>query len=460
MSPATTPSINPATGVEIARYPLASHQELDAAAARAAAAFSHWRKTPLDQRTKLLDAIATKLLDDRDRLAALMTAEMGKPLAESKAEVEKSASVCRYYAEHAATFLKEEHIPLPDFAVSKVSFQPLGTILAIMPWNYPLWQVFRCAAPILAGGNTLILKHASNVSGCSLAMAELFGEVFPTDVFQAVVATGRDTSQLIADPRIHGVTLTGSTAAGKAVAEQAGKHLKKCVLELGGTDAYVVLADADVKAAAEACAASRLSNAGQSCIAPKRLIVHRSLAAEFEQHIIAAFSAAQQGDPRAQGTTLGPMARADLRDELHGLVEGSVAKGARLALGGQRPDGPGAFYPATVLADVMPGMAAFDEELFGPVAAIIPAESDEEAIALANQSEYGLGGGVFTRDQARGEQLATTELDSGAVFVNGCTRSHTHLPFGGIKSSGYGRELGSFGIREFVNIKTVCVKKG
>lgn len=459
---ATVTSINPATDAVIASYPAvgarAGATELEQVAARSDAAFRSWRQTPLSQRTALLTDLADQLLNNRDQYAGLITAEMGKPMTESLAEIDKSASVCRYYAQNAAAFLAEEHIPLAEFDLAKISYQPLGPILAIMPWNYPFWQVFRCAAPILAAGNTLILKHASNVSGCSLAMADLLGKVFPKDVFQAVVAHSSAVAHLIADPRIQGVTLTGSTAAGKAVAEQAGKHLKKCVLELGGTDAYVVLSDADVDHAADAIAASRLSNAGQSCIAPKRLIVHNSLKGQFEQRMVAAFAAATQGDPTQKTTSLGPMARKDLRAELHQLVSRSVTAGAKLLLGGSMPEGVGAYYPATVLTDVTADMPAFAEELFGPVAVIIGAASDDEAIALANQSEYGLGGGVFTRDKAKGERLATEVLESGASFVNGCVRSHTHLPFGGIKNSGYGRELGAFGIREFVNVKTVCIK--
>jgi succinate-semialdehyde dehydrogenase/glutarate-semialdehyde dehydrogenase len=332
-------------------------------------------------------------------------------------------------------------------------------VLAVMPWNFPFWQVFRFAAPALMAGNAGVLKHASNVCGCALAIEDIFRAAgFPPDIFRTLLVGSRRVDALLAHPRIVAATLTGSTPAGKAVARRAGELLKKTVLELGGSDPYVVLEDADVEAAAAACVASRLINAGQSCIAAKRFIVVDAVRARFEELFVAGMRAAKMGDPLQEDVTVGPQARRDLRDELHEQVERTVAAGARCVLGGTVPPGPGAFYPPTVLLDVRPGMAAFDEELFGPVGAIVPARDEVEAIALANRSVFGLGAAVFTRDAARGERLAARELEAGCCFVNAAVKSDPRLPFGGIKTSGYGRELAAFGIREFVNIKTVYVK--
>jgi len=338
-------------------------------------------------------------------------------------------------------------------------FEPLGVILAVMPWNFPFWQVFRFAAPALMAGNVGVLKHASNVPGCALAIEQVFQQAgFPADVFRTLLIDNRAAKAVIKNKYVKAVTLTGSTAAGQSVAANAGKALKKSVLELGGCDPYLVLADADIEAAAAACATSRLINSGQSCIAAKRFIVVESVLEEFERRFVAHMSAAKMGDPMNEENSIGPQARHDLRDELHDQVQKSIAKGARCLLGGKIPVGPGAYYPPTVLTDVKKGMVAYHEELFGPVASIIPVKNERAAIQVANDSIFGLGAAVFTRDVARGERIAATELEAGCCFVNDFVKSDPRLPFGGIKTSGYGRELSHYGIKEFVNIKTVSVK--
>ena len=398
---------------------------------------------------------AAKLLRDRKSvLAELMADEMGKVLKDGIAEIGKCADCCDYYAENAERFLQKQEIA-SDAEESYVAYDPLGVVLAIMPWNFPFWQVFRFAAPALMAGNVGVLKHASNVSGCALAIQDIFKDAgFPDHAFSTLLVESSRVEQLIRNPAIAAVTLTGSTPAGRSVAATAGSELKKSVLELGGSDAYIVLEDADLDLAVDTCAKSRLINAGQSCIAAKRFIVVKSLYAEFERRYVEKFSAIRYGDPRDAKSDIGPMARTDLRDEVHQQVRKSVEQGARLLIGGVVPDGPGAYYPPTVLGGVTPGMTAFDEEIFGPVAAIIEADDERHAVALANQSVFGLGAAVFTRDKARADRLAR-ELEAGCVFVNALVKSDPRLPFGGVKQSGYGRELSWFGIQEFVNIKTI-----
>jgi succinate-semialdehyde dehydrogenase/glutarate-semialdehyde dehydrogenase len=391
-----------------------------------------------------------------------MTDEMGKTLTEGRAEIEKCAGNCDFYAEHAPAFLSERPVDMGDAhgpaPKAKVAFRPLGTILAVMPWNFPFWQVFRFAAPTLMAGNTAVLKHASNVPGCALAIEDVFREAgFPPNVFRTVLIPGREARAIIEDPAVSAVSLTGSVEAGRQVAAQAGGVLKKCVLELGGSDAYLVLEDIDVPQAAKTAAAARMVNGGQSCIAGKRFIVLAEIREAFEQALVEAMRAYPMADPREEGTKLGPMQSVAARDGVHKQVADSVAKGARLLLGGEVPDRPGAWYPATVLADVRPGMPAHDEEVFGPVAAVIEARDEADAIRIANDSPFGLGSGVLTADLARGEWIATEELEAGMSFVNQNVRSDSRLPFGGVKHSGYGRECGEFGIHEFVNIKTVLV---
>lgn len=422
-------------------------------------AFEGWRKTSLAERAPLMKAAASVLRKRQDELAELMTAEMGKRIVEGRAEIEKCAFNCDHFADHAEHYLAREPI---DLAGPKafVTFNPLGVVLAVMPWNFPFWQVFRFAAPALMAGNGAVLKHASNVPGCALAIESVFREAgFPANLFRAVLAPSRDVRTLIEDPAIAAVTLTGSVEAGRQVASAAGAALKKSVLELGGADAYLILEDADIGKAAQICAAARMVNAGQSCVAGKRFIVLASVRAAFEQAFVEAMQSYTMGDPRHEAARLGPLQSVGARDEIHALVQDSVAKGARLLTGGEIPERPGAWYPPTVLTDVRPGMPAYDDEIFGPVAAIIEAASEAEAISIANASRFGLGSGVLTRDLARGERIAAEQLEAGMSFVNTNVRSDPRIPFGGVKESGYGRECSQFGIREFVNIKSVLVER-
>jgi succinate-semialdehyde dehydrogenase / glutarate-semialdehyde dehydrogenase len=389
--------------------------------------------------------------------AHLMAREMGKPVRDGVAEAQKCATACDYFAEHAAKFLAREVVKT-EARSSFVTFNPLGVVLAVMPWNFPFWQVFRFAAPGLMAGNAAVLKHASNVPGCAIAIEEIFRRAgFPENVFRTLMIGNRQVDAVIEHPRVRAVTLTGSGPAGRAVAAKAGQLLKKTVLELGGSDPYLVLEDADLDVAAAVCTKARLVNSGQSCIAGKRFIVVERVRAGFEERFVKRMAAAKMGDPLDEATEVGPQARADLRDTLQRQVDGSLAKGAKCLLGGSIPGGPGAFYPPTILTHVRPGMPAFDEELFGPVAAVVPVRDEAEAVAMANASSFGLGGAVITRDVARGERIAADLIESGCVFVNDAVRSDPRLPFGGIKESGYGRELASYGIREFVNIKSVYV---
>ena len=451
-------SVNPATGDPIREYPEAGPQQVTALVAAAGRAFEEWRGTEFRERAVLMRRAAMRLREGQRDYAILMAAEMGKPVAQGRAEAEKCAWVCDYFADNAEGFLAPEEVKT-DASRSFVTFPPLGVILAVMPWNFPFWQVFRFAAPALMAGNAGVLKHAGNVSGCALAIEGIFREAgFPPGLFTTVLVGPERVAEIIAAPEVRAVTLTGSTAAGRSVAARAGESLKKTVLELGGSDPYVVLEDAELEAAAEACVASRLINTGQSCIAAKRFIVVEPVRARFEDLFVEKMKARKMGDPMDEGTEVGPLARLDLRDELHRQVTESVARGARLVLGGTVPPGKGAYYPPTVLADVRKGMPAFDEELFGPVAAIVPVRDEAAAIRAANDSPFGLGAAVFTKDTARGERLAAQAIEAGSCFVNAQVKSDPRLPFGGIKESGYGRELSSFGIREFVNVKTVYVK--
>ncbi|HJV54158.1 MAG TPA: NAD-dependent succinate-semialdehyde dehydrogenase [Noviherbaspirillum sp.] len=447
-------SVNPYTGETIRAYDAHSDEQVDQQIRAADRAFHEWRKTSFAERARLMHSAAAVLRDRKRELADLMADEMGKVLRDGVAEIEKCAACCDYFANNAAGFLASQHVD-SDAADSYVAFDPLGVILAVMPWNFPFWQVFRFAAPSLMAGNTGVLKHASNVCGCALAIQDIFEQAgFPQHVFGTLLVDSARVEHIIRHPLVRAVTLTGSTPAGRSVAGIAGAELKKTVLELGGSDPYLVLDDADLELAVATCVQSRLINAGQSCIAAKRFIVVAPLYADFVQRYVEKFNAIRCGDPKDDATDIGPLARPDLRDGVHEQVQQTVRQGARLLTGGQIPPGPGCCYPPTVLADVKPGMSAFDEEIFGPVAAIVEAADEAEAITLANRSEYGLGAAVFTRDQARADRIARA-IEAGSVFVNAFVKSDARLPFGGVKHSGYGRELSSFGIREFVNIKTV-----
>ena len=451
-------SINPSTGERIRSYPALSAHAAGQRLERAERAFASWRCASFAQRATVLRAAAALLRRRAGECAVLMAQEMGKPVTQGRGEAEKCAWACDYYAEHAERFLAAEPAPT-DASKSFVVFEPLGILLAVMPWNFPFWQVFRAAAPALMAGNPVALKHASNVPGCALAIEALFREAgLPEGLFSTLLVEAQAVSDLIAHPLVKAVTLTGSAQAGGAVAAQAGTHLKKTVLELGGSDPYLILADADLEAAAAACASSRLTNSGQSCIAAKRFIVEAPVRLRFEELLVARMGAARMGDPLDETVEVGPLARHDLREALHRQVTQSLAAGARCLLGGTVPSSPGAFYPPTVLTGVRKGMPACDEETFGPVAAVLEAADETEAVRLANDSCFGLGAAVFTGDLKRGERLAATQLEAGACFVNAAVHSDPRLPFGGVKQSGYGRELGAFGIREFVNIKAVSVQ--
>jgi succinate-semialdehyde dehydrogenase/glutarate-semialdehyde dehydrogenase len=454
----TIQAINPTTGETINTYEEMAPARVARAVAQAHDAFLSWRQTSMAERAQRMHQAAKFLRDQATAYALLMAQEMGKPVKDGRAEVEKCAWVCDFYAEQAAQFLMPEVVET-EASRSFVTFQPLGVILAVMPWNFPFWQVFRFAAPALMAGNAGVLKHASNVPGCALAIAEVFRQTgFPEHVFETLLIGSAQVDAVIEHPLVKAVTLTGSTPAGQAVASKAGAMVKKTVLELGGSDPYIILADADIEASVRTCAASRLINSGQSCIAAKRFIVVEPIREQVEARFVAEMQAVHMGDPLEEETTVGPLARHDLRDDLHQQVQASIAKGAHCLLGGTIPEGQGAFYPPTVLTHVSKGMPAYDEELFGPVAAIIAVPDEAEAIRVANDSSFGLGAAVFTQDKAKGERLAAQELEAGCCFVNAFVRSDPRLPFGGVKASGYGRELSHYGIKEFVNIKTVYVQ--
>lgn len=451
-------SINPFSGEVINTYREFTDSETEAVIEQVDAAYRGWRTTGFAQRSLLMKNLQERLTQNREQLAALISSEMGKVLREALGEVDKCALVCDYYAENSERFLKNEAVDLPG-AEAYIAFQPIGTILAVMPWNFPFWQVFRFLAPALMAGNTGVLKHASNVSGCALAIEQLVKEAgFPENVFRTLLIGSQGVQAVVAHPLIKAVTLTGSAPAGKAVASAAGAVLKKSVLELGGSDPYLILKDADLAQAARLCVAGRLLNAGQSCIGAKRFIVEEPVYEEFKAEFVRLMAASPYGDPFDPQTAIGPLARTDLRDELHQQVEKSRTMGASVVLGGGIPEGKAAFYPPTVLENVTPGMPAYHEELFGPVAVLYRFRTEEEAIRIANDTIFGLGAAVFTADREKGRLLAEKGLEAGAVFLNDFVKSDPRLPFGGIKESGYGRELSAFGIREFVNIKSVVVR--
>ncbi len=449
---------DPTTGEKIKSYPEFSLPRINGILNHAEKSFQSWRGASFKERGLLMKKAAEILRKDKDQYARLMAREMGKPLMQGQGEIEKCAFVCDFYAEHAEFFLTPEPVRT-EASKSFVAYEPLGIVLAVMPWNFPFWQVFRCAAPTLMAGNAVILKHASNVCGCALAIEKIFKDAgFPPALFSNVIISSSKVKVLIDHPFIKAVSLTGSTGAGKSIATHAGAVLKKTVLELGGSDPYIILEDADLESAAEICVNSRLINGGQSCISAKRFIAVASVFKEFEERFTARMQMQRMGPPLHEGVNLGPLARHDLRVQLHRQVDKSVKQGAKLLLGGAIPLGPGAFYPPTVLTRVRPGMAAYQEELFGPVAALIEVADEQEAIRTANDTVFGLGAAVFTRDTKRGERIAVQELQAGGCFVNDSVKSDPRLPFGGIKESGYGRELAESGIKEFINVKTVYIK--
>jgi len=454
----TIHTVNSATGEAGKSYQETSLGDALAAAAAAREAFLGWRRTSFADRAAIVRKAAEILRARKDEFARLMTEEMGKTVSDGRAEVEKCAFHCDWFADHAEEYLAQEPVDIGG-GEAFVTFNPLGIVLAVMPWNFPFWQVFRAAAPALMAGNGMLLKHASNVPGCALAIEKVLHDAgVPKALFRTLLLPSREVEALIKDDNVAAVTLTGSIAAGKSVATAAGSVLKKCVLELGGSDAYIVLEDADIPAAAKVAATARMVNGGQSCIAGKRFIVVRSILEPFEKAMVEAMTAYEMGDPTKETTKLGPMQSVDARDEIHRQVTESVAKGAKLLLGGEVPEKSGAWYPATVLSNVRPGQPAHDQEVFGPVAAIIAADDQADAIRIANASEFGLGSGVLTSDLDRGRRIAAEELEAGMSFVNENVRSDPRAPFGGVKHSGYGRECSAYGIREFVNIKTVHVK--
>lgn len=454
-SPATHAlSINPANGETISSLPWATTAEVDIAISLADTAFRQWRKTPVAQRADALRAIGRTLRERAEEMAQCITREMGKPINQARGEVAKSANLCDWYAEHGPTMLATEATQVENNQ-AVIEYRPLGPVLAIMPWNFPLWQVLRGAVPIMLAGNSYILKHAPNVMGCAALIGDIIAQAgVPAGVFNWINATNDGVSQVINDPRVAAVTVTGSVRAGKAIGAQAGAALKKCVLELGGSDPFIVLNDADIDMAVQAAVIGRYQNTGQVCAAAKRFIVEAGIADVFTQKFVAAAKALKMGDPRDDENYLGPMARFDLRDELHDQVMVTVKEGATLLLGGEKLAGEGNYYPATVLANVLPTMTAFRQEMFGPVAAISVARNADHALALANDSEFGLSATVFTADSAQAQRFAD-ELECGGVFINGYSASDARVAFGGVKKSGFGRELSHFGLREFCNVQTV-----
>ena len=456
--PTSVTTINPADGKDIQTYHFQDSASLNASLDRAAKGFKIWRDTPSADRAALLARLAKIFRAQANDLAKLITLEMGKTLKQAHAEIEKCAVLAEWYAENGPRLVADEPTTVEDDK-AYVSYLPLGTIFAVQPWNFPFWQVLRAAVPIMMAGNGIVLSHSKNVTGCAYAIGEVFKKAgAPEGVFEVILIATEDIANVIHDDRIAAVTLTGSVRAGVAIASEAGKVLKKCLLELGGSDPFIVLADADMDACVEAAIKARYMNSGQICICAKRFILEAPIAEEFTSRFVEAASKLVLGDPMQEASFLGPMARADLRDSLHKQVEDSVKGGAKLLLGGEIPEGPGAYYPATVLADVKPGMVAFDEETFGPVAAMTVARDAEEAVELANASQFGLSGNLWTKDLERGKALAR-RIVTGAVFLNGYSSSDPRTPIGGVKKSGYGRELSHFGIHEFVNAQLVWQDK-
>ena len=447
---------NPATGEVVRRFEPLNDAQIEDKLARADRAYRSYRRTSFADRKRWLMRLAEILEGERDRLGCIMTLEMGKPIAAARAEAAKCASACRYYVEHGERLLADEAVDVGS-GRAYIKYQPIGAVLAVMPWNFPFWQVFRFAAPALMAGNVGLLKHASNVPQSALEIENVIRQAgFPEDVFQTLLIGSRQVERVIDDPRVKAVTLTGSEPAGMQVASQAGKQIKKTVLELGGSDPFIVTPNADLDRAVRTAVEARCINNGQSCIAAKRFIVDARIAGEFERRFAAGMSALKMGDPMDESTQLGPLSTLDMVEDLDKQVRRSVEMGARVLTGGKRPDGPGYFYPATVLTDIPVESPAYSEELFGPVAVVLTYNGIEEAIRLANDAEFGLGASAWTNDEAE-QRRFIDEVEAGMVFINGMVASDARLPFGGAKRSGYGRELSAYGIREFVNVKTVRV---
>lgn len=453
----TYQTINPATEEVIQTFDIAGNEQAEDIVSASHAAFLEWRKTDIQARADILRSIAKLMRERQDDFTALMTQEMGKPIAQGGGEIELCAAICEYTADNAAEFLAEEERPMKG-GRALITYQPIGVILGIQPWNFPFYQVVRYSIANIMAGNSVLLKHAPNVWGCALEIEKLYRDAgLPENVFSVLLIEADQCAALIEHEHVRGVTLTGSPRAGSAVAAKAGECLKKSVLELGSNDAYLVLADADIERAVASCVLGRTINNGQTCTAAKRFVVVESVYDQFRDAFIEQMKQVEYGDPTDPDTGLGPIAREDLRDTLHDLVTKSVKKGASCTLGGEMPAGKGYFYPATVLEDVEPGMPAYDEELFGPVASLIKVKDEGEAIRVANDSRYGLGGGVFSKNEQHAIEIARDLFDTGMVNINGYRLAQPHLPFGGVKDSGYGREHGGFGIKEFVNIKSVMV---
>lgn len=451
-------SINPANGETVGSYPYESAEQLDAALTRATQAFRTWRRTSVSQRAEYLLALAAALREQAEDMAQMITLEMGKPIAQARAEIEKCAQLSEWYAAHGPAMLAPEPT-LVDNGSAQIEYRPLGPILAVMPWNFPVWQVLRGAVPTLLAGNTYVLKHAPNVMGSAYLIQQALRKAgFAEGVFEVINVTQDGVSTAIADPRIAAVTLTGSVRAGIAIGSQAGAALKKCVLELGGSDPFIVLNDADLDAAVQAAVIGRFQNSGQVCAAAKRLIIEAGVVDAFTAKFVEATRALVMGDPVSANTYVGPMARFDLRDELHGQVQATLEEGATLLLGGNKVAGAGNYYEPTVLADVTDQMTSFQQELFGPVASILTARDAEHAVALANDSEFGLTASIFTSDAAKARAIAD-QLETGGVFVNSFSVSDPRVAFGGVKKSGFGRELSHFGVREFCNAQTVWLDR-
>lgn len=451
-------SLNPANGQVFAEYPFEQADDLERSLARAAAGFKTWRKAPVSARAEQLRKMAQALRHNAETIAQMITAEMGKPIVQARAEVEKCAVTCEWYAENGPAMLAPERTPVENDK-AYIDYLPLGSILAVMPWNFPIWQVMRGAIPMILAGNTYVLKHAPNVMGCAYLLRDAWAQAgLPDGVFEVINVGNEGVSTAIADPRIAAVAVTGSVRAGSAIAAQAGAALKKCVLELGGSDPFIVLADADLDEAVKAAMVGRFQNSGQICVAAKRIIVEEAVLPAFTEKFVAAVKALKVGDPLVDANYVGPMARYDLRDELDGQVQATLSEGATLLLGGHKLEGEGNYYAPTILADVRPGMTSFREELFGPVASLIVAQDAEHAVELANDSEFGLAGSVWTADDNKARAIAA-RLETGGVFINGYTASDARVPIGGVKKSGFGRELSHFGIREFCNAQTVWLDR-